>query len=136
MLALNLLIAALLLAGLACGESDREKDAIEEAEEICFGLTAPGTTVTDAGNALRGAYGFILPAPPCDLLPLESNDACAPAEGDGRCAGYWYFFTNTVCGQAGCCGVCEVRVLRSDVSQNGVDAAVCGSRFYRRQPCI
>lgn len=129
------LIAVLMVAGAACGNS-REEDALDEAEAICLGLTAPGTTVVDAGVALRGAYGYALPGPPCDLLALPSNDTCAPAPADGRCAGFWYFITSSVCSPTGgCCGVCEVRVLQSDVSQNGGDAAVCASAFYRRQLC-
>jgi hypothetical protein len=136
MRARELLIAALVLAGIACGNS-REEKVLDEAEAQCFALTAPGTTLDAASTAMRGAQVFLSPS--CDpaLVALPSNDRCAPAEDDARCEMFWYFYTASVCSPAGgCCGVCEARVLRSDVSQNGGGAAVCASNFYRRQPCL
>ena len=107
------LLAALVALAAACGNS-REEKVIDEIEAACFGLTAPGTTL--------------------DAAP--SNDTCAPAQGDAPCATFWYFFTSTVCSSAGgCCQICEARVLQSDLVQNDLGAAVCGSRFYRKQPC-
>lgn len=129
------LVAALLLAGAACGNS-REGEFIDDIEAQCFALTAEGTTLDDATLALRGAQAFTNPR--CDpaLTPLPSNDRCAPAEGDARCETFWYFYAASLCSPAGgCCQICETRVVQSDLSQNGGGAAVCGSRFYRRQPC-
>jgi hypothetical protein len=128
------LLPVLALAGLACGNS-REEKALDEAQAACFALTQPGTTLDDAAIALRGAPLAL--GPECtNLLPLPSNDSCAPATGDTRCAWYWYYPTNTVCSATGgCCGICEVRALRSDEAAHGGGAAVCGSAFYRRQPC-
>ena len=128
------LLVALALAGLACGNG-REEKALDEAAAACLALTQPGTTLDDAAIALRGAYVAV--GPDCANLPaLSSNDTCAPATGDARCAWYWYFYTSSVCSSAGgCCGICEVRVLQSDEAAHAGGAAVCGSAFYRRQPC-
>ncbi len=130
-------MVALLLAGLACGNS-REEKALDEAQAACLALTQPGTKLSDAEIALRGAQLFILPTTPCQpVVPLPSNDTCAPAQGDTRCAAFWYFYTSSICSSTGgCCGICEARMLESDLTQNGGGAAVCGSAFYRRQPCL
>lgn len=129
------LCAALLLAGTACGDS-REEDVIDEAEEACFGLAAAGTTLQDAQIAMRGAQVSTNASCRSDLAPLPSNDACAPAEGEARCTVFWYFYTSTVCSPGGgCCQICEARLVQSELEQNGIEAAVCGSRFYRKQPC-
>ncbi len=127
-------LVLILVAGLACGNS-REEKALDEAEGLCLALTQPGNDLDAAAVALRGAYLAL--GPDCgSLAALPANDTCAPAADDARCAWYWYYFTTSVCSAAGgCCAICEVRVLRSDESANGRGAAVCGSAFYRRQPC-
>ena len=129
--------AAALLAGLACGNS-REEKALDEAQAACLALTQPGTTLSQAEIDLRGAQVFVPPSTPCQpVVPLPSNDTCAPAQDDARCAAFWYFYTSSICSaQGGCCGICEVRMLQSDLTQHGAGAAVCGSAFYRRQPCL
>lgn len=128
------LLLALALAGIACGNS-REEKALDEAQAACLALTQPGNTLDTAAIALRGGSAAF--GPDCaNLVALSSNDTCAPAADDARCAWYWYFYTSSVCSSAGgCCGICEVRVLQSDEAAKGGGAAVCGSAFYRRQPC-
>ena len=129
------LLAALVAVAAACGNS-REEKVIDEIEAACFGLTAPGTTLDAALIAMRGANARRDPRCDSTLVSLPSNDTCAPAQGDAPCATFWYFFTSTVCSSAGgCCQICEARVLQSDLVQNDLGAAVCGSRFYRKQPC-
>ncbi len=129
-------MAAALLSGLACGNS-REEKALDEAQAACLALTQPGTKLSDAEIALRGAQVVLLPSTPCQpVVALPSNDTCAPAQTDVECAGFWYYYTSTICSATGgCCGVCEVRLLQSDLAQKGAGAAVCGSAFYRRQYC-
>lgn len=130
------LAAALLLAGLACGNS-REEKAVDEAEAACLALTQPGTTMNDAAIAMRGAQLFVGPDCSTNPIALPSNDTCAPAQGDVRCEAFWYFYTTTICSPTGgCCAICDARFLRSDWTQHGAGAAVCGSAFYRRQPCL
>ncbi len=128
-------LAALVVLAVACGNS-REEDAVDEAEALCVGLTAPGTTLDAALIAMRGADGRSNARCDTTLGPLPSNDTCAPAETDARCATFWIFFTTSVCSPGGgCCQICEARVVQSDLDQNGLGASVCGSRFYREQPC-
>jgi hypothetical protein len=132
----TVLAAALLLAGLACGNS-REEKVVDQAEADCLALTQPGTTLNDASIAMRGAQVFLSPSCDPKLVPLQSNDRCAPAESDARCETFWYFYTTSICSSAGgCCAICEVRLLQSDLSKNGASAAVCGSAFHRKQPCL
>ena len=132
----TVLAAALLLGGLACGNS-REEKAVDEAEAACAALTAPGTTLNDASIALRGAQVFTDVSCDTNLIALPSNDTCAPAQGDARCAGFWYFYTTSICSAAGgCCAICEVRLLQSNLSKDGAGAPVCGSAFHRKQPCL
>lgn len=127
------LLAALALAGLACGNS-REEKALDEAQAACLALTQPGTTLRDADIAMRGAQGVSQIA--CSPLVPLPGETCAPAEGDQPCEVFYYFVTTSVCSaQGGCCAICDVRMIQSDLSQHGVDALVCGSAFYRRQPC-
>lgn len=130
------LAAALLVAGAGCGNNHEEK-VLDEAQAACLALTQPGTTLDDAALALRFAT-WNLP-PDCDpnlTVPLP-NETCAPAQDDARCEKAWYYPTTSVCSPiGGCCGVCVVRLLQSDLSANGVQAKVCGSAFYRRQFCV
>lgn len=129
------LAAALLAAALGCG-NNREAQALDQAEAACLALMQSSSTLNDADIALRFADVSLVPV--CDpnlTVPLP-NETCAPAQGDPRCEGAWYYYTATVCSPVGgCCGVCLVRLLQSDLSRNGNQAKVCGSAFYRRQLC-
>ncbi len=127
------LVAALLLAGLACGNS-REEKALDEAQAACLALTQSANTLNDADIAMRGAqYASPVACTPLVALP---NETCAPGTGDQRCEVSYYFVTSSICSaEGGCCGICVVHLLQSDLTQHGLGAAVCGSAFYRRQPC-
>lgn len=130
------LLAALLVGPAACGNSRQEK-AVDEIEAACLALTQPGTTLRDADIALRGADAFTSPRCDSTLNPLDSNDRCAPAQGDARCETFWGFYAESLCSPTGgCWQICEARVVQSDLSQNGGDAVVCASRFYRKQPWL
>ncbi len=127
------LVAALLLAGLACGNS-REEKALDEAQAACLALMQTPSTLNDADIAMRGAqYASQVACFP--VLPLQ-NETCAPGTGDQRCEVSYYFVTSSICSaQGGCCGICVVHLLQSDITQHALGAAVCGSAFFRRQPC-